>query len=206
MTEPDMKDRLEELQRMMERAEESIERLQTLNRAATNRYLQRLESLEALLGNNSQTEESTTEEPCTPSPAPRPQRTVYFLDQDEQSYSNYEKYASPTRPRYNPPYEGIPRDTEYDTKATGEFPSSQPKPLATPFPKFNPRDVEIFLIEADAWFMFNRVHDHKSTIHHTGPQLEESRHITNCSIYNSQVMHLVQLLVMSNISETLKVK
>ncbi|CCF52350.1 hypothetical protein NDA14_001474 [Ustilago hordei] len=98
MMEPDTKDRFEELQRMMERAEDRMEKLISMNRTVTNHFVQRLESLEALIGNNSQTKESTNEESFAPNPAPRPCRTVSFLDQDEQSYSNYKKYASPTGP------------------------------------------------------------------------------------------------------------
>ncbi|SYW74244.1 uncharacterized protein UHO2_01109 [Ustilago hordei] len=67
----------------------------------------------------------------------------------------------------------MPRNEVGDnTKAIGEAHPSQHKLPATPFPKFNPRDVEIFIIEAEAWFMFNQVYDHKSMIHHTGSQLE----------------------------------
>ena len=61
------------------------------------------------------------------------------------------------------PRTGMPRDEVGDsTKAMGEAHPSQHKLPATPFPKFNPRDVEIFIIEAEAWFMFNQVYDHKS--------------------------------------------
>ncbi|SAM86329.1 uncharacterized protein UBRO_20341 [Ustilago bromivora] len=113
------------------------------------------------------------EEPLTPTLAPRPGRSVSFLDQSKQSYSTYEKYALPTGPRYSQPHMGTPKDTGGDyTRATGKALSSQPKLLSTPFPKFNPRDVEIFIIEAEAWFMFNWVYDHKSMINHTGSQLE----------------------------------
>ena len=172
MTEPDTKDRFEELQRLMERSEERMEKLLSMNRTVTNRFVQRLESLEALVRSNSQSEETTNEESFKPNPAPRPHRTGSFLGQNMQPYLNYKKYATPTGPRYSQPYEGIPRDTKYDVKNMGEPSPGQSKPLSTPFPKFNLRDVEIFLIEAETWFTFNRVYDHKSMIHHTGSQLE----------------------------------
>ncbi|SPC61764.1 related to retrotransposon nucleocapsid protein [Ustilago sp. UG-2017b] len=46
------------------------------------------------------------------------------------------------------------------------------KPIATPFPKFNPRDVEIFIIEAETWFKFNQVYEQSRMINHMGAQLE----------------------------------
>ncbi|KAJ1041736.1 hypothetical protein NDA10_002585 [Ustilago hordei] len=113
----------------------------------------RFEELQRLM--ESQSEETTNEELFKPNPAPRPHRMGSFLGQNTQSYSNYEMYATPTGPRYSQPYKGIPRDTEYDVKNMGEPSPGQSKPLSTPFPKFNPRDVEIFLIEAETWFAFN---------------------------------------------------
>ncbi|KAJ1041509.1 hypothetical protein NDA10_002974 [Ustilago hordei] len=120
MMEPDTKDRFEELQRLMERSEERMEKLLSMNWTVTNCFMQRLESLEALVRSNSQSEETTNEESFEPNPAPRPHRTESFLGQNTQSYSNYEKYATPTGPRYSQPYKGIPRDTEYDVKNMGE--------------------------------------------------------------------------------------
>ncbi|KAJ1036948.1 hypothetical protein NDA10_003897 [Ustilago hordei] len=46
------------------------------------------------------------------------------------------------------------------------------KPIATPFPKFNPRDMEIFILEAEAWFKFNQVYEQSRMINHLGAQLE----------------------------------
>ncbi|KAJ1028930.1 hypothetical protein NDA18_002951 [Ustilago nuda] len=46
------------------------------------------------------------------------------------------------------------------------------KPITTPFPKFNPRDVEIFILEAKAWFKFNQVYEQSRMINHMGAQLE----------------------------------
>ncbi|UTT96574.1 hypothetical protein NDA17_005115 [Ustilago hordei] len=62
---------------------------------------------------------------------------------DEQEDINYEKYASPTGPRYVKtkvdPYsrtrmDPYPLDQEEDTSIMME----RLKPIATPFPKFNP--------------------------------------------------------------------
>ncbi|KAJ1039896.1 hypothetical protein NDA14_004255 [Ustilago hordei] len=83
-----------------------------------------------------------------------------------QSDINYEKYTSPTRPRYIKPRVDLynrPRmdpyglDQEDDASVTGDL--SQSKPITTPFPKFNPRDIEIFILEAEAWFKFNQVYE-----------------------------------------------
>ncbi|KAJ1590084.1 hypothetical protein NDA12_003868 [Ustilago hordei] len=49
---------------------------------------------------------------------------------------------------------------------------NQSKPIATPFPKFNPRDMEIFILEAKAWFKFNQVYEQSRMINHMGAQLE----------------------------------
>ncbi|KAJ1582484.1 hypothetical protein NDA11_004644 [Ustilago hordei] len=40
------------------------------------------------------------------------------------------------------------------------------KPITTPFPKFNPRDMEIFILEAKAWFKFNQVYEQTRMINH----------------------------------------
>ncbi|SAM71092.1 uncharacterized protein UBRO_21049 [Ustilago bromivora] len=88
----------------------------------------------------------------------------------------------------NQPRTGMPRDeVGDDTKAMGEAHPSEHKLPATPFPKFNPRDVEIFIIEAEAWFMFNRVYDHKSMIHHISSQLEATHHVKRFRDLEGQV-------------------
>ncbi|KAJ1591323.1 hypothetical protein NDA12_001126 [Ustilago hordei] len=99
--------------------------------------------------------------------------------QDEQEDINYEKYASPTGPRYVKtkvdPYsrtrtDPYPLDHEEDTSIMAELNWS--KPITTPFPKFNPRDMEIFILEAEAWFKFNQVYEQTRMINHMGAQLE----------------------------------
>ncbi|KAJ1603217.1 hypothetical protein NDA14_004779 [Ustilago hordei] len=117
-------------------------------------------------------------DPHTPTPAPRPRRSVSF-NLDEQEDINYEKYASPTGPRYVKtkldPYsrtrtDPYPLDHEEDTSIMAEL--NRSKPIATPFPKFNPRDMEIFILEAEAWFKFNQVYEQSRMINHMGAQLE----------------------------------
>ncbi|KAJ1025484.1 hypothetical protein NDA13_004294 [Ustilago tritici] len=104
----------------------------------------------------------------TPTPALRPRQSVLFTDLDKQSNVNYEKYTSPTGPRYLKPQVDLcsksrtdpyGNEQEEDASATGESNLLQSKPIATPFPKFNPKDVEIFILEAKAWFKFNQVHE-----------------------------------------------
>ncbi|KAJ1579856.1 hypothetical protein NDA15_000849 [Ustilago hordei] len=99
--------------------------------------------------------------------------------QDEQEDINYEKYASPTGPRYVKtkvdPYrrtrtDPYPLDHEEDTSIMAEL--NRSKPIATPFPKFNPQDMEIFILEAKAWFKFNQVYEQTRMINHMGAQLE----------------------------------
>ncbi|SPC64609.1 related to pol protein [Ustilago sp. UG-2017b] len=98
---------------------------------------------------------------------------------DEQEDVNYEKYASPTGPRYVKsrvdPYnksrtEHYALDQEEGSSIMAEL--NRSKPIATPFPKFNPRDVEIFILEAEAWFKFNQVYEQSRMINHMGAQLE----------------------------------
>ncbi|KAJ1045126.1 hypothetical protein NDA10_003653 [Ustilago hordei] len=61
-------------------------------------------------------------------------------------------------------------DHEEDTSIMAEL--NRSKPIATPFPKFNPRDMEIFILEAEAWFKFNQVYEQSRMINHMGAQLE----------------------------------
>ncbi|KAJ1587318.1 hypothetical protein NDA15_004408 [Ustilago hordei] len=123
-------------------------------------------------------DESMIGDPHTPTLAPRPRRSVSF-NLDEQEDINYEKYASPTGPRHVKsrvdPYnksriEHYALDQEEDSSIMAEL--NQSKPIATPFPKFNPRDMEIFILEAEAWFKFNQVYEQTRMINHMGAQLE----------------------------------
>ncbi|KAJ1043457.1 hypothetical protein NDA10_002344 [Ustilago hordei] len=98
---------------------------------------------------------------------------------EEQDDINYEKYASPTGPKYFKPRvdpysrtrtEPYVPDLEEDPCVLADL--SRSKPIATPFPKFNLRDVEIFILEAEAWFKFNQVYEQTRMINHMGSQLE----------------------------------
>ncbi|SPC65292.1 related to pol protein [Ustilago sp. UG-2017b] len=124
-------------------------------------------------------DESMIGDPHTPTPALRPRPSVSFANLDEQDDVNYEKYASPTGPRYVKsrvdPYnksrtEHYVLDQEEDSSIMAE--PNRSKPIATPFPKFDPRDVEIFILEAEAWFKFNQVYEQSRMINHMGAQLE----------------------------------
>ncbi|SPC63836.1 related to pol protein [Ustilago sp. UG-2017b] len=121
-------------------------------------------------------DESTLGDPNTPTPAPRPRRSVSF-NLNEYTETNYEKYASPTGPKYLKtrvdPYSRSRMDfyvQEQEEEAS--IMAERSKPVATPFPKFNPRDVEIFILEAEAWFKFNQVYEQSRMINHMGAQLE----------------------------------
>ncbi|SOV09053.1 uncharacterized protein UDID_18245 [Ustilago sp. UG-2017a] len=93
----------------------------------------------------------------TPTPVLHPRLLVSFVDPDKCSDADYEKYTSPTGARYLKPWmELYSNEQKGDTSVVGETNPTQSKPLATPFPKFNPKDVKIFILEAEAWFRFNR--------------------------------------------------
>ncbi|SOV03351.1 uncharacterized protein UDID_18641 [Ustilago sp. UG-2017a] len=121
-------------------------------------------------------DESMIGDPHTPTPAPRSRPSVSF-NLDEQDDVNYEKYASPTGPRYVKtkvdPYSRTRTDPYLlDQEEDTSIMTERSKPIATPFPKFNPRDVEIFILEAEAWFKFNQVYEQSRMINHMGAQLE----------------------------------
>ncbi|KAJ1035127.1 hypothetical protein NDA18_000725 [Ustilago nuda] len=109
------------------------------------------------------------------------EQAVSFMEPSELPGNNYDKYASPTRPRYFKPCVDLynrPRaephgfDQEDDVSISGDPSLSRSKLVATPFPKFNPRDVEIFILEAEAWFKFNQFYEQARMINHMGAQLE----------------------------------
>ncbi|SYW77519.1 uncharacterized protein UHO2_07448 [Ustilago hordei] len=179
MTDPDLNNKLDRLLTLLEaqleltrqgHQEERLQRAQ-LSREET----MDLSHSEDQAGGG---DESMIGDPHTPTPAPRPRRSVSF-NLDEQEDINYEKYASPTGPRYVKtkldPYsrtrtDPYPLDHEEDTSIMAEL--NRSKPIATPFPKFNPRDMEIFILEAEAWFKFNQVYEQSRMINHMGAQLE----------------------------------
>ncbi|KAJ1596989.1 hypothetical protein NDA14_002766 [Ustilago hordei] len=179
MTDPDLNNKLDRLLTLLEAQLELTRqghREERLQRAQLGREeTMDLSHSEDQAGGG---DESMIGDPHTPTPAPRPRRSVSF-NLDEQEDINYEKYASPTGPRYVKtkldPYsrtrtDPYPLDHEEDTSIMAEL--NQSKPIATPFPKFNPRDMEIFILEAEAWFKFNQVYEQSRMINHMGAQLE----------------------------------
>ena len=101
-------------------------------------------------------EESMVGDPHTPTPAPRSRPSVAF-NLNEHAETNYAKYASPTGPKYlRSRMDPYVQDQEEEASIMAE----RSKPVATPFPKFNPRDIEIYILEAEAWFRFNQVYEH----------------------------------------------
>ncbi|KAJ1038261.1 hypothetical protein NDA10_006985 [Ustilago hordei] len=158
MTDPDLNNKLNRLLTLLEAQLELTRqghREERLQRAQLSREeTMDLSHSEDQAGGG---DESMIGDPHTPTPAPRPRRSVSF-NLDEQEDINYEKYASPTGPRYVKtkldPYSRTrtnpyPLDHEEDTSIMAEL--NRSKPIATPFPKFNPRDMEIFILEAEAW-------------------------------------------------------
>ncbi|KAJ1600072.1 hypothetical protein NDA14_000490 [Ustilago hordei] len=179
MTDPDLNNKLDRLLTLLEAQLELTRqghREERLQRAQLSREeTMDLSHSEDQAGGG---DESMIGDPHTPTPAPRPRRSVSF-NLDEQEDINYEKYASPTGPRYVKtkldPYsrtrtDPYPLDHEEDTSIMAEL--NRTKPIATPFPKFNPRDMEIFILEAEAWFKFNQVYEQSRMINHMGAQLE----------------------------------
>ncbi|KAJ1584936.1 hypothetical protein NDA15_001081 [Ustilago hordei] len=179
MTDPDLNNKLDRLLTLLEAQLELTRqghREERLQRAQLSREeTMDLSHSEDQAGGG---DESMIGDPHTPTPAPRPRRSVSF-NLDEQEDINYEKYASPTGPRYVKtkldPYsrtrtDPYPLDHEEDTSIVAEL--NRSKPIATPFPKFNPRDMEIFILEAEAWFKFNQVYEQSRMINHMGAQLE----------------------------------
>ncbi|SPC63907.1 related to retrotransposon nucleocapsid protein [Ustilago sp. UG-2017b] len=179
MTDPDLNNKLDRLLALLEAQLELTrqgQREERLRRAHLTWETIDLSHSEDQAGGG---DESMIGDPHTPTPAPRPRRSVSFTDMDEQEDVNYEKYASPTGPRYVKsrvdPYnksrtEHYVLDQEEDSSIMAEL--NRSKPIATPFPKFNPRDVEIFILEAEAWFKFNQVYEQSRMINHMGAQLE----------------------------------
>ncbi|SOV02161.1 uncharacterized protein UDID_18978 [Ustilago sp. UG-2017a] len=121
-------------------------------------------------------DDSMLGDPNTPTPAPRPRHSVSF-NLNEHAETNYEKYASPTGLKYLKtrvdPYSRNRMDLyAMDQEEEASIMTERSKPVATPFPKFNPRDIEIYILEAKAWFRFNQVYEHTRMINHLGSQLE----------------------------------
>ncbi|KAJ1584699.1 hypothetical protein NDA11_005223 [Ustilago hordei] len=179
MTDQGLNDKLDRLLALLE-AQLELTRQGQREEHLCHAHLSREEMIEfSPSGEQVGGDESMIGDPQTPTPASRPRRSVSFAAEDEQDDVNYEKYALPTRPRYYKPREDPYSRTrtepyapylEEDTSVLVDL--SRSKPIATPFPKFNPRDVEIFILEAEAWFKFNQVYEQTRMINHMGSQLE----------------------------------
>ncbi|KAJ1574119.1 hypothetical protein NDA11_006506 [Ustilago hordei] len=180
MTDPDLNNKLNRLLTLLE-AQLELTRQGHREEQLQRAHLSREEMID-LSHSEDQAgggDESMIGDPHTPTPAPQPRQSVSFVNLDEQDDVNYKKYASPTGPRYVKsrvdPYnksrtEHYTLDQEEDSSIMAEL--NQSKPITTPFPKFNPRDVEIFILEAEAWFKFNQVYEQSRMINHMGAQLE----------------------------------
>ncbi|KAJ1597247.1 hypothetical protein NDA14_001936 [Ustilago hordei] len=100
MTDPDLNNKLDRLLTLLEAQLELTRqghREERLQRAQLGREeTMDLSHSEDQAGGG---DESMIGDPHTPTPAPRPRRSVSF-NLDEQEDINYEKYASPTGPRY----------------------------------------------------------------------------------------------------------
>ncbi|KAJ1579897.1 hypothetical protein NDA15_001803 [Ustilago hordei] len=178
MTDPDLNNKLDRLLTLLEAQLELTRqghREERLQRAQLSREeTMDLSHSEDQAGGG---DESMIGDPHTPTPAPRPRRSVSF-NLDEQEDINYEKYASPTGPRYVKtkldPYsrtrtDPYPLDHEEDTSIMAEL---TVKAHRHPLSKVQSRDMEIFILEAEAWFKFNQVYEQSRMINHMGAQLE----------------------------------
>ncbi|KAJ1028874.1 hypothetical protein NDA18_002898 [Ustilago nuda] len=112
-----------------------------------------------------------------------PKVTLPGKTNNQKDDVNYEKYVSHTRPKYYKPRldpfsrtRTDPYVLESEEDISMMVDPSRSKPITTPFPKFNPQDVEIFILEAEAWFKFNQVYERTRMINHMGSQLEGNTH------------------------------
>ncbi|SOV09587.1 uncharacterized protein UDID_19015 [Ustilago sp. UG-2017a] len=176
MTDPDLNSKLDRLLALMEAQLElsrQSHREERLRRAHLTEEATDLSHSEDRAGGG---DDSMLGDPNTPTPAPRPRHSVSF-NLSEHAETNYEKYASPTGLKYlktrADPYSRSQMDPDVqDQEEEASIMAERSKPVATPFPKFNPRDIEIYILEAEAWFRFNQVYEHTRMINHLGSQLE----------------------------------
>ncbi|KAJ1580920.1 hypothetical protein NDA15_000824 [Ustilago hordei] len=175
MTDQDLNNKLDRLLALMEAQLEltrQSHREERLRRAHLTEEATDLSHSEDQAGGG---DESMIGDPHTPTPAPRSRPSVSF-NLNEHAETNYEKYASPTGPKYlktRDPYSRSRVDPYVqDQEEEASIMADRSKPIATPFPKFNPRDIEIYILEAEAWFRFNQVYEHTRMINHLGSQLE----------------------------------
>ncbi|CCF48134.1 uncharacterized protein UHOR_12828, partial [Ustilago hordei] len=128
MTDESLNDKLERLLSLMEVQLELTRQGQHEERL----HCTRLSGEEAIKPSHPEDQEAREEmmgDPPTPSPASRPRQAVSFMETSEPPVNNYDKYASPTRPRYFRPCVDLynqPRaeshgfDQEEDASASGD--------------------------------------------------------------------------------------
>ncbi|SOV03327.1 uncharacterized protein UDID_18632 [Ustilago sp. UG-2017a] len=107
-------------------------------------------------------DESMLGDPNTPTPAPRPRCSVSF-NLNEHAETNYEKYASPTRPKHLKT-----RVDPYSRSQMDSYAQDQEEEASNMVEHSKP----IYILEAKAWFRFNQVYEHTRMINHLGSQLE----------------------------------
>ncbi|KAJ1571685.1 hypothetical protein NDA11_007396, partial [Ustilago hordei] len=172
MTDPDLNNKLDRLLTLLE-AQLELTRQGHREERLQQAQLSREETMD-LSHSEDQAgggDESMIGDPHTPTPAPRPRRSVSF-NLDEQEDINYEKYASPTGPRYVKtkldPYSRTrwtltPWTTRRTPASWQSLTGQSPLP---PLSKVQSRDMEIFILEAEAWFKFNQVYEQSRMINH----------------------------------------
>ncbi|KAJ1572349.1 hypothetical protein NDA11_002524 [Ustilago hordei] len=141
MTDQDLNNKLDRLLALMEAQLElsrQSHREERLRRAHLTEETTDLSHSEDQAGGG---DESMIGDPHTPTPAPRSRPSVSF-NLNEHAETNYEKYASPPGQDISRP--GTPtagaRVDPYvqDQEEEASIMADRSKPIATPFPKFNP--------------------------------------------------------------------
>ncbi|KAJ1044136.1 hypothetical protein NDA10_001847 [Ustilago hordei] len=186
MTDQDLNNKLDRLLALMEAQLEltrQSHREERLRRAHLTEDATDLSHSEDQAGGG---DESMIGDPHTPTPASRSKPSVSF-NLNEHAETNYEKYASP------------PGQVSQDQGPLQQEPSgplcSGPggggkhhgrsfKAHCNPVPKVQSRDIEIYILEAEAWFRFNQVYEHTRMINHLGSQLEVQPRNARMEAYN----------------------
>ncbi|KAJ1593087.1 hypothetical protein NDA11_004766 [Ustilago hordei] len=154
MTDQDLNNKLDRLLALMEAQLElsrQSHREERLRRAHLTEEATDLSHSEDQAGGG---DESMIGDPHTPTPAPRSRPSVSF-NLNEHAETNYEKYASPTGPKYlktRDPYSRSRVDPYVqDQEEEASIMADRSKPIAT---------------------LFNQVYEHTRMINHLGSQLE----------------------------------
>lgn len=125
----------------------------------------------------------TRPEPISPSPAPRqrplpanpapPQGRRTAMDPGGELY---DLYATPTGTRARSRLRDFVGAVEENVAPPQreEEGAHHARDLKTPFPKMDPRDIDMFFIEAEWWFRQNGIRDHSQMVAYTSQYLEGS--------------------------------